>query len=121
MRGNRGLFDAWRAERAVIEQETTVFPAPRYDHVFVQGTAWLAKSERFREIMLNGRRPIDPSDEFSALQPPLTDEQLIELEWISGAMDSGAPRYTCTSCASRRVCPVVFDSYNTDGDCLMEK
>lgn len=29
--------------------------------------------------------------------------------------------FTCDSCADRFVCKLVFDAYNTDGDCLMEK
>lgn len=37
----RGLLDAWRAERAVAEQGEAVLPVPRYDEVFVQGSAWL--------------------------------------------------------------------------------
>jgi hypothetical protein len=39
--GLRGLLDAWRAERASLEKGEAVHPAPRYDEVFVEGTAWL--------------------------------------------------------------------------------
>lgn len=29
--------------------------------------------------------------------------------------------FTCDDCGARFNCPLVFDLYNTDGDCLMEK
>jgi len=30
-------------------------------------------------------------------------------------------KYTCDACCDRLRCDLVFDSYNTNGDCLAEK
>ena len=30
-------------------------------------------------------------------------------------------KFTCDDCGARFVCVLVFDAYNTDGDCLAEK
>lgn len=29
--------------------------------------------------------------------------------------------FTCDNCASRLTCDLVFDGYNTDGDCIADK
>lgn len=30
-------------------------------------------------------------------------------------------KFTCDDCGARFTCKLVFDAYNTDGDCLAEK
>ena len=55
---------------------------------------------------------------------PRTEE---ELEAIRNEIDDrmGEMGYssgdTCNDCARRYVCTLVFDPYNTDGDCLYSK
>ena len=57
--------------------------------------------------------------------PEATDEQLAEFRaWLLKAPDSsGEPNggFTCDECPLRRRCEWVFDSYNTDGDCIVDK
>lgn len=57
--------------------------------------------------------------------PEATDEQLAEFRaWMLKAPDSaGEPKggFTCDECPLRRKCTWVFDSYNTDGDCIVAK
>jgi hypothetical protein len=66
---------------------------------------------RFRELVYDTRRRTDPEAEWSLLEPPLTDAQL----------DAARGGYTCDVCELRRTCPLVYDSYNVDGDCILEK
>lgn len=68
----------------------------------------------------------EPNDDFEPLSVPRTEEQLIELRRcaVEDAVTFGWPRsmtFTCDDCASRFTCALVFDPYNVDGDCLMEK
>ena len=72
--------------------------------------------------MFKNRKPIDPNNKWSDLHPPLTEEQLAGYREEAGARNEYAPAgYTCDKCADRYVCPLVFDGYNTDGDCLASK
>lgn len=54
-----------------------------------------------------------------------TKEQLDELRaWLErepGAVVGADMSYTCDGCAMAPRCRFVFDSWNTDGDCLLEK
>ena len=62
---------------------------------------------------------------FNFAGPEATDEQLAEFRaWMLKAPDSsGEPNggFTCDECPLRRKCTWVFDSYNTDGDCIVDK
>lgn len=53
----------------------------------------------------------------------LTDEEVEKLRFrmiseMGGEPDGG---FTCDKCTFRNSCELVFDWYNTDGDCLAEK
>jgi len=54
---------------------------------------------------------------------PLTDDQLNDLRAASTAhVEEGPPEaFTCDDCDARHRCTLVFDWYNTDGDCIAEK
>ena len=73
--------------------------------------------------IVGGRERTDPSNKWSTLTPPLTDEQVEEAEWAAGhiCVQYSPASYTCGSCPDRYVCPCLFDPYNTGGDCLMSK
>lgn len=77
----------------------------------------------FGRILRAGRTRVDPANEWSDFQPPLTEDQLAAARDASRQMESGcAPEsFTCDDCAARYVCCLVFDWYNTDGDCLAIK
>ena len=88
---------------------------------------------RFQALLYGDRVRTDPTDQWSALTPPLTEAQVAELRAVALDLDDvisgGVFRerveqgegYTCDGCGARFTCPLVFDCYNTDGDCLMEK
>jgi hypothetical protein len=88
---------------------------------------------RFVALLHDDRTPADPTDQWSHLDPPLDDERLATLRATGLEMDDyysgGVLRervelgggYTCDTCSARFTCPLVFDDYNTDGDCLMSK
>lgn len=40
---------------------------------------------------------------------------------IKSQFDINISNFTCDGCDARYSCPLVFDPYNTNGDCLMEK
>lgn len=52
-----------------------------------------------------------------------TPEQLGTLRVMSIEDNGPCPSsgFTCDECTYADVCPYVYDWYNTDGDCLMEK
>jgi len=57
---------------------------------------------------------------------PLTKTELAEERadtqaWELENFGMKADKYTCDECGHAQVCTLVFDSYNTSGDCLMEK
>jgi len=56
---------------------------------------------------------------------PLTEEQLRvqRKESIESAKEHGmeVAKFTCDGCNLATTCKLVFDLYNTDGDCLLEK
>jgi len=67
------------------------------------------------------RRRIDPNNKWSDLEP-LTEEQLVEhRKKMTKRSEFDPEYYTCDQCQDRYVCPLVFDLYNTDGDCLASK
>jgi hypothetical protein len=51
---------------------------------------------------------------------PLTDKDL-EILRYRAVEDFSVEKFTCDDCGARRTCELVFDPYNTDGDCLAEK
>lgn len=56
------------------------------------------------------------------VKPHWTEEQLTTMRAKSAKeFDAEPERFTCNDCGARRACPFVFDPYNIDGDCLMEK
>lgn len=80
-----------------------------------------------RDIIYAGRRPVNPNDEWSDLRPPLTQEQMQRAADLTRQiMAEDYPRFaaaelTCERCLAATTCPLAFDSYNFDGDCIMEK
>ena len=54
-----------------------------------------------------------------------TDEQLAKLRQKAVAENAEYlgpnPVFTCDNCRQRNKCEFVFDTYNTNGDCLAEK
>lgn len=80
--------------------------------------------------VFEGRRPTNPDDQWSPLEPPLTEDQLSKAREASLSLQTedspllfsaDGREFTCDGCASRYICPLVFDWYNTGGDCIMEK
>jgi len=69
------------------------------------------------------RQKINPNDKWSDLYPPLTEEQLAADRKAQHVLNDfvNEESYTCDTCEARYICPLVFDGYNTDGDCLMSK
>lgn len=87
-------------------------------------TLWREK----RIILYDSRKPIDPDDSLSDFHPPLTPEQMVRLVVLTkqGMLEDGFGYYadkemTCSRCLSAPTCALAFDSYNFDGDCIMEK
>lgn len=64
-------------------------------------------------------------DQFPDVDPPHTDAQLASIRSKSIAAHARyghvIKAFTCDDCGYRHKCPLVFDGYNTDGDCLMDK
>lgn len=97
-------------------------------------TAAAAAQARFSARLTRSgtRTRRDPNDQWSAFAEPLSEAELAgvrraatdlldalsytDIHWT--AVNEG---YSCDGCGARATCPLVFDSYNTDGDCLMEK
>lgn len=56
---------------------------------------------------------------------PLTEEQLEKARISALAKGmifaTAPPTYTCDDCSRRFICKLVFDMYNTNGDCLWVK
>ena len=52
-----------------------------------------------------------------------TDEQLAEFRenGLSIIQKWDSNQFTCDTCELKRNCQLVFDAYNTDGDCLAMK
>jgi len=86
----------------------------------------LTPREAFKKLVWD-RTQVDPLDEWSDMTPALTEAQAAEAKALVTAAvtaeDNGpAPsEYTCDKCDHRFVCPLLFDLYNTQGDCLLEK
>lgn len=74
--------------------------------------------------------------QFPDRKVPLTDEQIAKLReesiqsawdgytWVDCPWIDEEPGFTCDGCPRgeyKRVCPFIFDLYNTDGDCLAMK
>jgi acyl-CoA reductase-like NAD-dependent aldehyde dehydrogenase len=82
--------------------------------------------EKFKKVVWD-RAQVDLEDEWSDMTPALTEAQLAEARALitAAVTEEGnwpAPtEYTCDDCDHRFVCPLLFDSYNTKGDCLLEK
>lgn len=54
------------------------------------------------------------------LKVPFTPEVLADVR--AHMVDlTGIDKFTCDECGARFRCALVFDAYNTDGDCLAEK
>lgn len=68
----------------------------------------------------------DPNDPWLR-KHPLTDEQLTEEreKMVSFLVVEhgwcGDVKFTCDGCELAKTCTLVFDGYNTDGDCLLSK
>lgn len=80
--------------------------------------------DRIHEILWKGRTSTDPGDEFSPLTPALSEERLQVLRSVFVELygeDMKSKSFTCDDCGLRATCPLVFDLYNTEGDCLMDK
>ena len=64
-------------------------------------------------------------DGFGDVDPPHTDDELAEMraKCVAAEAEFGheITAFTCDSCGYRYKCPLVFDGYNTDDDCLMDK
>lgn len=66
---------------------------------------------------------------FADRKVPLTDAELaadrkLQLDHLQRLIvidNPAAFEYTCDRCSDNRVCVLVFDGYNTDGDCLASK
>lgn len=87
-------------------------------------TLWREK----RTILYDDRSPIDPDDTLSDFHPPLTQEQMDRLATITkqalaedGFSACADKEMTCLRCSAAPTCALAFDSYNFDGDCIMEK
>ncbi len=56
---------------------------------------------------------------------PLTDAQLAadraKIVAMYAEHGEAIDAFTCDDCGARFTCTLVFDAYNTDGDCLAEK
>jgi len=72
-------------------------------------------------------RQYDPKDKW-LYDDEATSEQLAE-QRVLAINGFGEPRmqmrpdikFTCDGCGLANKCTLVFDSYNTDGDCLLSK
>lgn len=77
-----------------------------------------------------GRTPGDP-DGFNGWSPPLTETRLTagreaaiqrtEHDHPEYGAKVRAEGFTCDGCSLAPTCGFVFDPYNTNGDCLLEK
>ena len=69
-----------------------------------------------------------PDDQWTLVRE-LTDEELTELRnksiaWIkqyAPNMVRNVYDFTCEECPRKRICYLVYDTYNFDGDCLYDK
>lgn len=52
---------------------------------------------------------------------PWTDRELEYMRKRSNEVDPEGLGFTCDDCGAKRNCALVFDPYNTNGDCLAEK
>lgn len=65
-------------------------------------------------------RETDPNDRW-LWKEPMTEIELLRsrLEIIENQMYRG--KLTCCECGLANKCTLAFDSYNTNGDCLLSK
>ena len=65
------------------------------------------------------------AETFLTRETPLTPEQLAadRAKMVALYEDAGLAinEFTCDECGARYQCKLVFDAYNTHGDCLAEK
>lgn len=53
---------------------------------------------------------------------PITDAELANLRFKAiQDIDCGEIEFTCDGCARAKICTLVYDGYNTNGDCLYDK
>lgn len=57
---------------------------------------------------------------------PLTPDQLADIRkekivFAAELLKEPPTQFTCDGCKIADICKLVFDSYNTNGDCLYEK
>jgi hypothetical protein len=70
-------------------------------------------------------RALDPKDRWLFAEP-LSDSELnvVRLKAEVGSMDvRGRPvgEFNCFACKLQRRCVLAYDSWNTNGDCLLDK
>lgn len=84
-----------------------------------------AGENRLGRILMGTREWMEGIDRW--LRPKvLTFEEVAEERRQSAqhnlkAVGADITRYSCDDCSLPRVCALAFDSYNTDGDCLLDK
>lgn len=89
-------------------------------------TRYLALRDEFNHIV-HERNQTVADDQCNDYTPPLTQAELQTAAAVAyAAMVLLSPSmrgktFTCSECGAAPVCPLAFDYYNTDGDCLMEK
>jgi hypothetical protein len=71
------------------------------------------------------KRVQDPNDPYLYLVPlttkELADERARAVAFHAAHFDLIDEGFTCDDCKTAPVCSLVFDGYNTDGDCLLDK
>ena len=110
----------------VVEDEDRLAEFAEHRAWALEAPAWLAArdTDPLQVAKVAARHAERMGDDFW-YETPITDEQVAELRaWMirNPIGNSGATRgFTCDDCGARRQCSLVFDSYNTDGDCLAMK
>ena len=65
-------------------------------------------------------RPSHPGNQW-LFATPLPEVELEELRIKAMAFHATAGEFTCHGCKLAQICCLVYDSYNTQGDCLLSK
>ena len=107
-------------------------PPELYNVPLAAPTAFRQAQELVQQQLADALRQVAADqleDQFPDV-PARTPEELaaIRLEVVQNwgrrhslEADYPLPKFTCDECGFAPKCPLVFDPYNTDGDCLMEK
>lgn len=76
-------------------------------------------------VLHHSRATADVEDQWSMLSPDLTEQQVLDLRTALIKQYSVAgidiKEFTCDTCTDKMRCPLAFDAYNTEDDCLMVK